>query len=133
MNKTFHLDIITPISIESFDNVSYLRIPGLEGLIGIKAHHAHALIGLAVGEIKICRNNKNLILATSGGFADIAKEGVQLLLETIEPADSIDTKRAETSLQRAQKRLINKDTDLARATASIKRAQNRLKITKKLI
>ena len=32
MDKTFHLDIITPISIESFENVSYLRIPSIDGL-----------------------------------------------------------------------------------------------------
>ena len=53
MVKKFHLDIITPTSIESFDNVSYLRIPSLDGLLGIQANHAKAIIGLDIGEIKI--------------------------------------------------------------------------------
>ena len=52
MNK-FQLDIITPTSINSYDNISYLRIPSLDGLTGIKAKHATAIIALTIGEIKI--------------------------------------------------------------------------------
>ena len=28
--KTFHLDIITPTSTHTYENISYLRIPGLD-------------------------------------------------------------------------------------------------------
>tara|TARA_Y100001960_G_C14627743_1_gene804122 strand:+ start:660 stop:1061 length:402 start_codon:yes stop_codon:yes gene_type:complete len=132
MKKQFHIDIITPTSIESFDNVSYLRIPSLEGLIGVQANHAQAVIGLDVGEIKITKDDKDILFATSGGFADIAKEGVQLLLETSEKFDSIDLQRAEASLNRAQNRMSDQSTNLARAEASVKRAQNRLRIIKKM-
>ena len=59
MDKKFHLDIITPTSIESFDNVSYLRIPSLDGLLGIQANHAKAIIGLDIGEIKISKDGKS--------------------------------------------------------------------------
>ena len=51
--KNFQLDIITPVNIESYENVSYLRIPSLDGLTGIQARHATAIIGLGVGEIKL--------------------------------------------------------------------------------
>ena len=132
MKKYFHLDIITPTSIDSFDQVSYLRIPSLEGLIGIQANHAQAVIGLDIGEIKITKDGKDILFATSGGFADIAKEGVQLLLETSEKFDSIDSQRAENSLKRAKNRLSNQSINLSRAQASVKRAQNRLKIIKKM-
>tara|TARA_Y100001960_G_scaffold305926_1_gene360584 strand:+ start:242 stop:643 length:402 start_codon:yes stop_codon:yes gene_type:complete len=132
MKKSFHLDIITPTSIDSFDQVSYLRIPSLEGLIGIQANHAQAVIGLDIGEIKITKDGKDILFATSGGFADIAKEGVQLLLETSEKFDSIDSQRAENSLKRAKNRLSDQSINLSRAQASVKRAQNRLKIIKKM-
>ena len=132
MKKQFHIDIITPTSIESFDNVSYLRIPSLEGLIGVQANHAQAVIGLDVGEIKITKDDKDILFATSGGFADIAKEGVQLLLETSEKFDSIDLQRAEASLKRAKNRMSDQSINLARAEASVKRAQNRLRIIKKM-
>ena len=42
--NTFHLDIITPTSTHTFENISYLRIPGLDGLIGVEASHANAII-----------------------------------------------------------------------------------------
>ena len=132
MDKKFHLDIITPTSIESFDNVSYLRIPSLDGLLGIQSNHAKAIIGLDIGEIKISKDGNNTIFATSGGFADVAKEGVQLLLETVELADKISQDRAQGALQRAQKRLKNQDGDLQRASQAVKRAKNRLLIAQTL-
>ena len=43
---------ITPIGIESFDKVDYLRIPSIDGLLGIQAQHATAIIGLKIGEME---------------------------------------------------------------------------------
>ena len=82
--KVFQLDIITPTSIQSFDNISYVRIPALDGLTGIQAKHANAIIALGVGEIKITIDGQEKYFSTSGGFSDIQPESVQLLLETIE-------------------------------------------------
>ena len=129
--KNFQLDIITPSNIKSYDNISYLRIPTLDGLAGIQARHAVAIIGLGVGEIKVNQGNKEKIFSTSGGFADIKPESVQLLLETIEPKDGIDNKRAEGALNRAQKRIKDKTQDFARAEQALLKAKNRLKIFKK--
>ena len=131
MGQQFHLDIITPTSIKSFDKVAYVRIPSIEGLIGIQARHAQAIIALDIGEIKIIQDGKPMVYATSGGFADIAKEGVQLLLETVELSNLIDLKRAKESLHRAKSRLKESTIDLDRASLSIKRAKNRLDIIKK--
>ena len=132
MGKKFHLDIITPTSIESFDNVSYLRIPSLDGLVGIQANHAKAIIGLDIGEVKINKDGQNTVFATSGGFADIAKEGVQLLLETVEISNNINKDRAQGALQRAKERLKKQDGDLERAAQAVKRAKNRLLIAQAL-
>ena len=77
--NTFHLDIITPSSTHTFENISYLRIPGLDGLVGIEANHANAIIALDIGEIKINIDGKTLYFSTSGGYTDIQSKGVQLL------------------------------------------------------
>ena len=130
--KNFQLDIITPTNIESYDSVSYLRIPSLDGLTGIQARHATAIIGLGVGEIKvISQDNKEKIFSTSGGFADIQPESVQLLLETIEPKNTIDKTRAEDALARAKKRIRDKTQDFSRAEQALLKAKNRLKIINK--
>ena len=128
----FKVDIITPISMESFNNVNYLRIPSLDGLTGIQARHASSIIALDIGEIKIVTNNKEQVFATSGGFADIRPEGTQLLLETFESGKIIDKKRVEQAVEKATKHLSNKNDDLKRATLALKRAKNRLAILKKL-
>tara|TARA_B100001758_G_C18109820_1_gene452979 strand:+ start:111 stop:521 length:411 start_codon:yes stop_codon:yes gene_type:complete len=131
MNKKFHLDIITPTSIESFENIDYVRIPSLDGLIGIKAKHAQAMIGLTVGEVRITQSGQQYFYSTSGGFADIANEGVQLLLETAEKAKEVNKNRAQDALDRAKKRLRDPNADLDRANEAINRAKNRLVISKK--
>ena len=128
----FKIDIITPVNIESVDDVSYLRIPSLDGLTGVMAKHANAIIALDIGEIKIVINNKESIYATSGGFADIRPEGTQLLLETFEKSARIDKKRAEKAMTKANQHLNNKNHDIKRAKLALKRAKNRLTILNKI-
>ena len=129
--STFHLDIITPTSIETFKDVSYIRAPGLDGLLGIQANHANAIIALCVGEIKIDIDGKTLYFSTSGGYTDIQSKGVQLLLETIEEASMVNQNRATHALDRAKKRIKEQSAiDLDRANKSVQRAQNRIRIAK---
>ena len=130
--SNFKVDIITPINMESLDNVTYLRIPSLDGLTGIQARHASSIIALDIGEIKIVANNKEQVFATSGGFADISPEGTQLLLETFESGKMINKKRAQQAAEKATKHLSNQNDDLKRANLALKRAKNRLAILKKL-
>ena len=130
MNK-FQLDIITPIGIQSYNDVSYIRVPGLDGLLGIQAKHASAIIALTIGEIKITNNNKSVSFATSGGFVDIRPEGIQLLIETIELSKNIDKKRSEKAIGKAQEHLKNKNNDLNRAHLALLRAKNRLNVVNK--
>ena len=130
MNK-FQLDIITPIRIDSHNNVSYLRIPALDGLTGIKARHAAAIIALKIGEVKVVIDGKEKYFSTSGGFVDIKHESVQLLLETIESKETIDQKRAQEALERAEKRIKDKSMDFGRAQKALMKSINRLKLIKK--
>ena len=126
--KNFQLDIITPTSLKSYEKVSYLRIPALDGLTGIQARHTAAIIGLGIGEIKVTQNGKVKKFSTSGGFADIKPESVQLLIETIESKETFDSKRAKAAYDRAEKRMKDKTNDLQRAQQSLTKAKNRLKI-----
>ena len=126
--NTFHLDIITPTSIETFKEISYIRAPGLDGLLGIQANHANAIIALDIGEIKIDVKGETLYFSTSGGYADIQSKGVQLLLETIELSNDINKERAQKSLDKAQNRIKDKAQDINRAHRSLLRAKNRLTI-----
>ena len=128
MKNTFELDIITPTDTFSFSKVEYLRAPSTKGLFGVMKGHISSIIALDIGEIKIVENNQEKLFATSGGFADIKPESVQLLLETFESKESIDKKRAEDALKRAKERISDKTMDIERAENALLKAKNRLSI-----
>ena len=131
MSKKFELNIITPTDTFNYSDVEYLRAPSVDGLFGVLSGHISSIIALDVGEVKIVNNNKSIRIATSGGFADINKKNVTLVLETAEEATNIDIKRANESIDRAKIYINDKSTDIQRALNSIKRAKNRIQISKK--
>jgi len=132
MSKTFQLDIITPAKVISVGQIEYLRAPDAKGLFGVQAGHAPATITMGIGEIKVTQDGKDLFYATNGGFADINIEGVLLLVETVEDANTIDTDRASESSDRAKSFLKDASNDIARAQAALNRAKNRLKVAEKI-
>ena len=128
----FNLEIVTPTQILESVNVSYARCPGVDGLFGIMSGHREAIIALDLGEIKITSDNKDAYYSTSGGFVEITKDKINLLVETIEKSTDIDKHRAEASFKRAQGRLkSNDDIDFKRAETAMVRALNRLTISKR--
>ena len=128
MANTFQLEIITPIQIFTEGQVSYVRAESPDGQFGIMAKHTPATMALGIGEIKVVKDGKETFYATNGGFADIQKESVLLLVETAEKISDIDKDRAESARQRAQERLQNKEMDRARTQTAIAKAKNRLKV-----
>ncbi len=129
--SSFQLEIVTPTKILDEGQVEYMRCPGLDGSFGVMANHREAIIALGVGEIKVTQNGKEHFLATSGGFVEVTKEKVELLLETYELADEIDTDRASAALDRAKDRKNQTEIDQFRNDASLQRAVNRLKVSKR--
>ena len=128
MANTFQLEIITPTQIFTEGQVSYVRAESPDGQFGIMAKHTPATIALGIGEIKVVKDGKETFYATNGGFADIQKESVLLLVETAEKISDIDKDRAESARKRAQERLQNKEMDRARTQTAIAKAKNRLKV-----
>ena len=131
MSSTLNAEIITPTSHFDLGEVEYLRLPGDEGLFGIKKNHAASLISLDVGEVKIIKNGQTEYWSTSGGILDLRNNNVQLLLETVEKSSEIDLDRATASVERAQKRLKDKTLNQARVQISLTKALNRLKVAKR--
>jgi F-type H+-transporting ATPase subunit epsilon len=131
--NSFNLEIVTPIRELDEGQVTYVRCPGLDGSFGVMANHREGIIALTVGEIKVTRDGKDEFLATSGGFSEIMKDKVKLLVESVETAAEIDADRAEKSLERATKRKSEQDSEMddVRIEASLMRAINRLRVSKR--
>lgn len=131
-NKKFQLDIITPNGSRMLGSVDYLRAPSIDGLFGVMAKHIPAIIAINPGEIKVIVDGKETLYATSGGYADVKKEGVMLVLETAERGDEIDVDRANKSIERATKDLKDKTEDIEKSKLAIEKAKVRISISKKL-
>lgn len=133
--KLFQLDIVTPEKILVSKKVKSVTLPGEVGSFQILFNHAHLLSNLVIGEIKIINSDGSIeYYATSGGFAEVKKNYVTVLVETAERSNEIDRERAEESLKRARERLTSKKIDInfERALASLERAKNRLKVSSRI-
>jgi len=132
--STFNLDIVTPTRNLDEMLVSYVRGPGLACSFGIMANHQEGIFSLDIGEIMIKTNSETKYYSTSGGFAEIANDGVCILVETVESASDIDISRAEAALQRARDRKSSSDKenlDQVRLESALSRALIRLRVAKK--
>ena len=131
--STFQFEIITPIRILDKGQVNYVRCPGIDGSFGVMANHLEGIIALSIGEIKVTIDGKEEYLATSGGYTEITDEKMQLLVESVEESDEIDTDRAKLSLERAQvrKEKHSSEIDGTRVEVSLYRALNRLRVARR--
>jgi F-type H+-transporting ATPase subunit epsilon len=129
-DKLIHLEIVTPRKIEFSDEVKSFTAPGAEGGFQILPDHAPFITTLAIGKVKyITKDNKEIILATSGGVVEVHNNKISMLAETIESKEDIDVQRARSAKERAEKRLADKEgVDMQRAKAAMLRALNRLTI-----
>ena len=109
--STFQLEIVTPTKTLDQGGVSYIRCPGTKGLFGVMGGHTEALLLLAVGEIKVTKDGNTTYLSTSGGYAEVTREKVSLLLETVEEAREINASRAQEASDRAKARLSKKENE----------------------
>ena len=131
--RSYTVEIVTPIKDVRLENVSYLRCPGLDGSFGVMNKHREGIFALSIGELKIKKNDKDEYFAIGGGFAEIFKDSVKLLVESLEKSNEIDFDRANNSLKRAQQRKTEQNSEIndARVEASLVRALNRLRVSKR--
>lgn len=127
---TFTLEIVTPSLVLLKQQVRAVRVPGIDGSFGVLAGHAPLMTAMAVGPIKIEHENGDVeLLATSGGFVDVQRDGVVILADAAERATDIDTKRAEEAVRRARAALSEAgSTDYDEARNALARATNRLAV-----
>jgi F-type H+-transporting ATPase subunit epsilon len=128
-----HVEIVTPFGLCYQADVTSCNIPGALGQFQVLKNHAGMLSIVNIGPIKIEETSgKTKYLATSGGFCEIDRNEVRIIVESAELADTIDVERAKDAHKRAEKRLQQEtgDSDLDRARLALARAFNRLKVAK---
>ena len=132
--KQFVVKVYTLKGLVLEKSSEYLRLPGKSGDIGISYDHTPSLIQCVEGEMVVKTSNHTHGFFLTEAIAHIAKEDVVLIVNNLEPIETIDKKRAEFSQQRALKRLEDarrnkaNDINIERAKRSLNRAKLRLEV-----
>ena len=123
------LRVITPDCIALDEQADAVRLPGVDGSIGILPRHAHMVAALDAGELiyRTASGQKSLFVA--GGFAEVRDGTVRVVSQAGELPGAIDEDRAKASEQRARERLAVRGgtgIDIVRANAALRRAMMRM-------
>lgn len=127
--KTFLLEIYTPYG-KYFDAfIEEVIVPTEEYVLGILANHSPLVAKVRTGKLEIIQDDEKIVYAITEGLINVKKDGVIILVNSIERKDEIDIDRAKEAKRRAEERL-NKplNIDVERAQRALIRANNRISV-----
>ena len=133
-SDTFTLEIVTPTRLVIREAVNEAQIPVLGGYIGVLPGHTPLLAEMGIGELSYHVGNRVHSCTAIGGFVEALADRAIVLADCSERAEEIDVPRAQAARDRAQKRLANPNdpsVDWKRAEESLARAQVRLQVAAK--
>jgi len=134
-----HIEIVTPDGVDYEGEADLVVVPGLDGELGIMAHHEPLISLLGIGETRV-RTPEGLYehIATGLGYAEVLFNRVRVVCDSAERALEIDTVRAEAARRRAEERLATAadpaaraEIDFYRAEQALRRATNRIKVAQR--
>ena len=99
------IEIVTPEAKVYSDTIDSVVIPTVEGEIGILPGHIPLLTQIEHGELRVTKGAVSLLLAVSGGFAQIDGDKVRVLAEHAITEEKIDENAVEAALKRAEQEL----------------------------
>lgn len=130
---SFQLDIVTPERSAYSDSVNALSVPTPNGTIGVLPKHVGLFTVLGEGEIKITTVTKELFLAIGGGFMEVTKEKISILVSRAVHADELN-ERAITEAQARARAIVSnnvKGEELAQAQAILRRSVLEMKVIRR--
>jgi F-type H+-transporting ATPase subunit epsilon len=133
MPGTLTLRVITPDRIVLDAQVESVRLPGLDGSIGVLPRHAHMVAAVDVGPLRYVEGGVEKALFVSEGFAEVRDNTLRVVAEAGERPAEIDEARAREAESRARERLERPRTgvepvDVLRAELALRRALMRQQV-----
>ena len=105
-----HLEIITPERIAYTDTVDMVTVPSVMGTMGVLPKHIPLFAQLQEGELKIKKGSEDYFLSIGGGFIEVTKEKVIVLVTRAVNAKELNEKEILEAKQRAEEALKEKPT-----------------------
>ncbi|MDD4371812.1 MAG: F0F1 ATP synthase subunit epsilon [Anaerostipes sp.] len=135
MAETFYFEIIASDKKFYSGACEHVIFPSIDGKVGILANHEDMVTALVPGELRYKVGNEWHEAVVGEGFADVTRDFVVVLADTVERPEDIDINRAKEAKARAEERLKQKQSRLQyyHTQAALSRAMARLKVTGKSI
>jgi F-type H+-transporting ATPase subunit epsilon len=133
-DATFLLEILTPSHREFSGQVHSVVAPGLEGYLGVLAHHAPLITPLAPGRLTVqdpAGSRQHYYV--SGGFLEVSGNRAIVLADTLEAASEIDPAEAaaEVAAASAARKAVVAPPDVAAAEQALAQARARLRTARR--
>lgn len=85
------VEIVTPRRVVFSGHATAITLPGVKGGFQVLINHAPIVSSLDIGEIKITASDgSETHYATDGGFAEVVRNVVTVIVETADQASEID-------------------------------------------
>ncbi len=132
MAESITLRIITPDRIVLDQQVSSVKIPALDGSMGVLPRHAPMVAALGAGELDYTTEGTEQAMFIAGGFAEVRDNTVRIVTDASESPTDIDLARADAAAERARDLLKasarDSKVDMIRAEYALQRALLRRRI-----
>lgn len=102
---TLTLRIITPDRIALDQVVESVRLPALDGSLGVLPRHAPMVAALDTGLLRYTVGGREHVLFCAGGFAEMHGDTLRVVTQASEAPQDIDAARARAAESRARARL----------------------------
>lgn len=129
---TLTVRVITPGKIVWDAPADEVILPATSGSLGILTGHAPLLTALGTGVMRVKSSNEWTTIAVMGGFAEVERNEVAVLVNRAERGDSIDLSQAVAERDAAEKALaaatdkkaqLQAQQDMQRAKALVQAAE----------
>ncbi|MDX6563567.1 MAG: F-type H+-transporting ATPase subunit epsilon [Gaiellales bacterium] len=133
--KRLRVELVTPEGPIFVEDARMVVVPGKAGELGVLPRHIPLIAQLKPGETRIrTLDDQWLSYATGAGYFKIQHDRASVLVESAVAVSSIDSDRARSDLEDAQRRLAEATGDdaaveRARAERDVADAENRLKVS----
>ena len=131
MADKIRLRVVTPSRLVLDEEVDEVTAPGELGEFGVLPNHIAFLSTLVPGELSYKQGSNKVILAISGGYAEVLDNVMTVLAPSAEFAWEIDRAQAQRAKERAEKTLAElnrQEKDWEAAEAAMQLAQVRIQV-----
>ncbi len=127
---TMHLSIVTPQREAFSQDVNFVTVSTPNGTIGILPNHVSLVTALVEGEIKVTAGGKESYFAIGGGFMQVTKKSVIILVSRAVHADELNEAEIKKAQESAKMDVKQKGAGIERseALAILRRSSLELKV-----